>query len=147
MNFVNYLNASENNLNNFKTGLKGSVDSPFDPVIDEIQYVDYKNLIELLNNINYNIGKYAIKGDNDIGIKEWENVIEESNFINQSLDLSEALKSLTPTVQTIILLRYYHDLSIKEIAMLLDFPEGTVKSHLNRAKKELRPILKEGYLL
>jgi len=72
---------------------------------------------------------------------------EESNFINQSLDLSEALKSLTPTVQTIILLRYYHDLSIKEIAMLLDFPEGTVKSHLNRAKKELRPILKEGYLL
>jgi len=28
----------------------------------------------------------------------------------------------------------------------MNYPEGTVKSHLNRAKKELRPILKEGYL-
>ena len=52
MNFVNYLNASENNLDNFKKGLKGSVDSPFDPVIDEIQYVDYKNLTEAKDNYN-----------------------------------------------------------------------------------------------
>ena len=43
---------------------------------------DYKNLIEILNNINYNIGKYAIKGDNDLNIKKWEEVINESNFIN-----------------------------------------------------------------
>jgi len=62
------------------------------------------------------------------------------------MDLSEAFKFLNPTVKTIILLRYYHDLSIKEIAAIMNYPEGTVKSHLNRAKKELRPILKEGYL-
>jgi len=43
---------------------------------------DYDSLVELLSNINYNIGKYAIKGDNDLNIKKWENVIEESNFIN-----------------------------------------------------------------
>ena len=74
-------------------------------------------------------------------------VPENVDFITHSLDLSEAFKYLNPTVKTIILLRYYHDLSIKEIAKIMKYPEGTVKSHLNRAKKELRPILKEGYLL
>ncbi|WP_436867050.1 sigma-70 family RNA polymerase sigma factor [Bacillus fungorum] len=71
---------------------------------------------------------------------------ENVDFIMHSMDLSEAFKFLNPTAKTIILLRYYHDLSIKEIATIMNYPEGTVKSHLNRAKKELRPILKEGYL-
>lgn len=67
------------------------------------------------------------------------------NYIAHSMDLSEAFKLLDPKYKTIILLRYYHDLSISDIASMMDYPEGTVKSHLNRAKKELRPILKEGY--
>ncbi|TQR15403.1 sigma-70 family RNA polymerase sigma factor [Psychrobacillus vulpis] len=72
---------------------------------------------------------------------------ENGDLIPHSMDLSEAFKFLNPTVKTIILLRYYHDLSIKEIAAIMKYPEGTVKSHLNRAKKELRPILREGYML
>lgn len=71
---------------------------------------------------------------------------ENFDLITHSADLSESLKFINPTAKTIILLRYYHDLSIKEIAKLMNYPEGTVKSHLNRAKRELRPILKEGYL-
>jgi RNA polymerase sigma-70 factor, ECF subfamily len=72
---------------------------------------------------------------------------ENEEYILHSMDLSEAFKLLHPTVKSIILLRYYHDLPVKEIATIMKFPEGTVKSHLSRAKKELRPILKEGYLL
>ena len=71
---------------------------------------------------------------------------ENVDFVSHSLDLSEAFKFLDPTYKTIILLRYYHDLSIKEIAAIMNYPEGTVKSHLNRAKKMLKPILKEGYM-
>ena len=71
---------------------------------------------------------------------------ESHHFTTHSLDLSEAFKTLKPAVKTIVLLRYYHDFSIKEIASMMNYPEGTVKSHLNRAKNELRPILKEGYL-
>ena len=50
----------------------------------EISYTnkDYKNVINILNKINYNIGKYAIKGDNDLSIKNWESIINDSNFIN-----------------------------------------------------------------
>ncbi|QWH31981.1 sigma-70 family RNA polymerase sigma factor (plasmid) [Bacillus mycoides] len=70
---------------------------------------------------------------------------ENMNKSEQSLDLTMAFNSLDPTYKTIILLRYYHDLSIKEIADVLNSPEGTIKSQLHRAKHALRPILKEGY--
>ena len=53
MNFVNYLNSSENNLDNFKNGLKTeNANTSFNSVIDEIQYVDYKNLTEAKDNYN-----------------------------------------------------------------------------------------------
>ena len=71
---------------------------------------------------------------------------EHVNDIMHTMDLSVAFKYLSPKVKTIILLRYYHDLSVKEIAIIMKIPEGTIKSHLNRAKKELKPILREGYL-
>jgi len=41
---------------------------------------DYKNVTNILNKIDYNIGKYAIKGDNDT--KNWNEIIENSNFID-----------------------------------------------------------------
>lgn len=44
-----------------------------------------------------------------------------------------------------IVLRYYHDLSVAEIADILQIPEGTVHSRLNTARKQLQGILKEGH--
>lgn len=78
----------------------------------------------------------------------FEQLMSGEGFDNleQSLDLTKAFESLDVTYKTMILLRYYHDLSIKEIAEFMDYPEGTVKSNLHRAKQILRPILKEGYL-
>ena len=55
---------------------------------------------------------------------------ESVDYIAHSMDLSEAFKILDPKYKTIILLRYYHDLSIKEIANIMNSPEGTVKSAL-----------------
>ena len=43
---------------------------------------DYADLIKILNDIDYNIGKYAIKGEDDLKINKWEEVISESNFID-----------------------------------------------------------------
>ncbi|MFJ5625314.1 sigma-70 family RNA polymerase sigma factor [Peribacillus loiseleuriae] len=71
---------------------------------------------------------------------------EQYNELEQSLDLTEAFSFLDTTYKTMIILRFYHDLSIKEIAELMNYPEGTVKSNLHRAKQLLRPILKEGYI-
>jgi RNA polymerase sigma-70 factor (ECF subfamily) len=43
-----------------------------------------------------------------------------------------------------IVLRYYHDLSVREIADILQIPEGTVHSRLNTSRKQLHEVLKEG---
>jgi RNA polymerase sigma-70 factor, ECF subfamily len=45
-----------------------------------------------------------------------------------------------------IVLRYYHELSVPEIATILQIPEGTVHSRLNTARKLLHAALKEGHL-
>ena len=43
-----------------------------------------------------------------------------------------------------IVLRYVHDLSVAEIAHILQIPEGTVHSRLNTARRKLHQFLKEG---
>jgi len=42
-----------------------------------------------------------------------------------------------------IVLRYYHDLPVAEIAVMLGVPPGTVHSRLNHARERLRALLKE----
>jgi RNA polymerase sigma-70 factor (ECF subfamily) len=40
-----------------------------------------------------------------------------------------------------VTLYYLEDLPVKEIAIFLDIPEGTVKSRLYRAREELQSLL------
>lgn len=48
-------------------------------------------------------------------------------------------------LQTIVTLFYIEDLSVKEIARVLEVSEGTVKSRLFRARRQLSElVLKEG---
>lgn len=42
---------------------------------------------------------------------------------------------------SVVILFYYEDLSIKEIAKILSLAEGTVKSRLSRAKQKLKVLL------
>lgn len=55
--------------------------------------------------------------------------------------LQQALDALTPEHRQIFLLRQMRQLSYDEIGQLLGLENGTVKSRLNRAKKQLRQIL------
>ena len=48
-----------------------------------------------------------------------------------------ALARLSPTLRDAVALRDVHDLSYQEIAERLQLPEGTVKSRINRGRKEL----------
>lgn len=57
--------------------------------------------------------------------------------------VQEAIAELNDKYRPAIILRYYADLDYQEIAEVLQLPEGTVKTHLYRAKAELRRILIE----
>lgn len=56
-------------------------------------------------------------------------------------DLAQALRTLTAEEQSVFHLCYQQGLSHSEIAGVLDWPLGTVKTHLNRGKDKLRPLL------
>jgi RNA polymerase sigma-70 factor (ECF subfamily) len=57
----------------------------------------------------------------------------------------QALRRLSASLRTVIILRYYHDLSYTEIADILNVPDGTVKSRINLAHKKLRELLQPDY--
>jgi len=54
------------------------------------------------------------------------------------LDFTQMIGSLQPELREIISLKYYSGYTLKEISAILDIPEGTVKSRLNRALNLLR---------
>ena len=61
----------------------------------------------------------------------------------QDFDLHEALESLPSVIKTIIVLRYFEDLKISDIATILGENENTVKTRLYKGLKLLRVALEE----
>ncbi|GAA4247416.1 RNA polymerase sigma factor [Dactylosporangium darangshiense] len=59
-------------------------------------------------------------------------------------DLSEALDAIPRSYREVIVLHYYADLSVEEIAAALNVPAGTVKSRLSRGRAALAARL-DGY--
>ena len=56
--------------------------------------------------------------------------------------LQAALQKLSPELREAVILRDLEELEYREIARVLDVPEGTVKSRLNRGRAELARVLR-----
>lgn len=63
---------------------------------------------------------------------------------NQYIEIKEAIDQLQENYQTAIILFYYHDLSIKQIAKTMEIPENTVKTYLSRGRKHLKKLIEGG---
>lgn len=59
-------------------------------------------------------------------------------------DLRRALDALPLKQRSVVVLRYFEDLSEQEVAEVLGLPVGTVKSRTARALAALRPLLTGG---
>jgi len=57
--------------------------------------------------------------------------------------LQAALQKLSPDLRETVILRDLQEMEYREIAQVLDIPEGTVKSRLNRGRAELARILRK----
>lgn len=66
--------------------------------------------------------------------------------VEEKWDLYYALDRLSEKHRTVIILKYYNEMKNKEIAEVMQIPEGSVAAYLTRAKEELRKYLKEDYL-
>ena len=58
--------------------------------------------------------------------------------------LESALSALDQASREVIVLYYYEEMSVKEVAQTLGILEGTVKSRLYFARKKLKRIVQEG---
>lgn len=59
-------------------------------------------------------------------------------------ELYEALSSLPADFRVTLVMHYMEGYSVKEMADILQLPEGTVKSRMARGREQLRRILEEG---
>lgn len=73
-----------------------------------------------------------------------ENVNQEKLTYNDQYvdhEIRNLVKNLDKDLKQIVILYYFEDFSVKEIAKIIQKPEGTVKSRLSRARKELEKKL------
>ena len=63
----------------------------------------------------------------------------EQNALTQALDA--ALTHLRPEYREAVVLRYREELSVEEIGQAMAIPEGTVKTYLFRARKEMAGLM------
>ena len=126
--------------------------------LDIMQEVIYKALVSIKNlkepeyfntwltritincSINYlNKSKKVISMD--------ENHIKDMTLCKSNteeiMDLHESLKKLDVKYKTIILLKYFEDLTLKDISDILKLPLSTVKTQLYRGLEKLKIDLKE----
>ena len=66
---------------------------------------------------------------------------EETDAGFKYQQLYQALDSLQEKEKAVIILHYFEDLSIKEIASILQIPSGTVKYHLSTGRTRLKSLL------
>ncbi|RPJ54889.1 MAG: sigma-70 family RNA polymerase sigma factor [Acidobacteria bacterium] len=57
------------------------------------------------------------------------------------LELAGCLEKLPEIQREVITLFYLQEKSVREVAEILDLPEGTVKSHLHRARRALSDMM------
>lgn len=63
----------------------------------------------------------------------------------QDSGLYQAIATLAPAEQLVLLLHYFHQCELTEIALILNLPTGTVKSRLFRARQQLKQQLDGDY--
>ncbi len=62
---------------------------------------------------------------------------------DQHMDIQAALGKLSEKLRSVVVLNVYRGLAYKEIGKILEIPEGTVKSRMFLALRELRTHLQE----
>ena len=72
-----------------------------------------------------------------------ENLTEEPTDRDMPIDVRQAVCRLPEKYRLPVMLFYFEDMAVADIAKALDLPEGTVISHLHRGRARLREELKE----
>ena len=70
----------------------------------------------------------------------------EDRDVAQDVDLYNAVQRLEPKLRTVVILRFFEDMKLEDIASITGDPLSTVKSRLYKALKLLKVDLQEGVM-
>lgn len=109
-------------------------DMPFEHWLFSICVNTYKNNKKLF----YNSKKICFGSDEEK--TKFLNSIPNTDHSNSDdyCELHNAVAQLPKKQKIVVILFYFKDFSISEIAKILKIPEGTVKSRLNTAKSKIK---------
>ena len=72
-----------------------------------------------------------------------ENKVDCNADLAEGLDIYEYVQNLNEKLKTVIILRFFEDMKISEIARITKTNESTVKSRLYKGLKELKRLIEE----
>lgn len=101
----------------------------------------YRILINECINVLNKRKKVILAGE---GMEQKEAYYEKG--YEQNEEIEEGLDKLALDVQEIIKLRFFEEMSLKEIALITGFNLNTVKTKLYRGLKELKENIQEAYV-
>jgi len=70
-------------------------------------------------------------------------ILDQELALERKMTILQALNKLSPNHRLVVILYYYDELTVKEIARMTGCLEGTVKSRLFFARRKLRAILEK----
>lgn len=74
-------------------------------------------------------------------IERWDKEPMDEMKNNDRIDLEHAMNRMKNKYRHVVMLKYYQDMTVPEIAKVLKKPEGTVKTWLREGLKQLRKYL------
>lgn len=113
--------------------------------IKDLKHAEYFNTWIVRITINCSIN-HLKQGKRVIYLEDKviDKLVSHSSNTEEIIDLHEALKKLEEKYKTVIILRYFQDLKIEDIAEVLKIPLSTVKTNLYRGLRKLKIHIEEG---
>ncbi len=125
-------------------------DGPAEDVAQEACIIVYRTLASLRDSAAFRTWFYRIVVREAAAIQRRRSRAEAATEIPAglvdpaaSVDVWRALSRLPHKLREVVVLRFFEDLSSREIAAVLGIPDGTVRFRLMIARRRLRPLLDE----
>lgn len=107
---------------------------PFDKWLFSICVNTYKNNLKL----SFNKRRVFFESEEESQLF-FSSIPDESCYTKDDYaELHKVIGALPKKQKLVIVLKFFRDLSVSEVAQILRIPEGTVKSRLHQAKKTIR---------
>ena len=96
-----------------------------------------------INECYHIIRKQKINQDKIVKMQRESSAQEKESLNIENTDIEIAISKLDKDLRLVVVMYYYNNLKVSDIAKTLEIPAGTVKSRLSRARESLYESLKQ----